>query len=497
MATSAKRIAKNTLFMYLRLLITVPLALYTSRVLLQQLGVTDFGIYNAVGGVVALFATLRGAFSSSTQRFYNYALADNDNHLLSQMFSTSLVIHFGICAALILLIEAFGLWFIPNKMVFPPEQIGDVYFVFQMTVLTLVFIVMNIPFDGMVIAQERMGFYAYVTIWDAVAKLALVFLLIFVDTNKLRLYAVFQLCVSASTFLITLIYNRVRFQQVKFIGFHFKIFKDMASFASWGLMGNICYSLVNEGVNLLLNIFGGVVANAARGICYQVRNTLNSVVSNTFMASRPQGTQMYARKDFDNFFRLIHLGTKVLFGVASLMVFPLFFYTHDVLMLWLGEVPQYTVVFLQLSLFFLLVRTFHSPLDLVFQSSGRMKQYQITTVSISSLTFFLSWWLLSWGFRVYVVFVLQLVVEMVLTLALVLTAKKDGLNPLRYLLEVIKPCALMFAACFIFGETSQWLHLHFVLGIAYLLIGTACLVVFVGFSHSERKMICAKFFKRG
>lgn len=496
MATSAKRIARNTLFMYLRLLVTVPLALYTSRILLQQLGVDDFGIYSAVGGIVSLFAVLRGAFSSSTQRFYNYAIASEDARQLSQMYSTSLVVHLGICVALVGLVECFGLWFIPNKMSFPPAQEGDVYFVFQTTVITLVFIVMNIPFDGMIVAKERMGFYAGITIWDAVVKLALVFILIFVDANKLRLYAIFQLCVSAATFFITLGFCRVKFREVKFVGFHQGLFKDMATFAGWGLLGNICYSLVTEGTNLLLNVFGGVVANAARGISYQVRNTLNSVVSNTFIASRPQGTQLYAQGDFENFYKIVFIGSKIMFGVSLLMVLPLFCYTHEVLQLWLGEVPEYAVIFLKLLLVYTLVRAFHEPLDLVFKASGRMKQYQITTVCISSLTFFLSWVLLACGSPVYIVFVVSILVEVLLVGALVRLAERDRLNVRKYCLNVTLPSIFMLVGSIVAAGVVYWVHLHFVIGTLLILATTMTAILFLGLSSNERRTLIFKFFPK-
>ncbi|MCM1141105.1 MAG: oligosaccharide flippase family protein [Muribaculum sp.] len=442
MKGNEKRIAVNTIFMYLRLLITIPLAFYTSRVVIQQLGVDDFGIYQAVAGIITMFAILRSAFDSATQRYYNAAMAKDDNLLLSQTFYTSLLIHIILTIILIAVIEVFGLWFIKNKMQYPAGSETDVYFVFHVTVISIIFIVMNIPFSGMVIAKEHMKFYAYTSILDVCLKLVLVMLLVFVIGNKLKIYALFQMSIPLSILIISILYFLHNFKTIKIARLNITLFKEMTIFSGWGFMGSIGYSLVNEGVNLLLNVFGGVAANAARGIAFQVRTAVSNVLTSTMLPVRPQTTQMYIRGEKEKFWEIIYLYSKVLFLLASLMVIPIIVYSRQIINLWLGQEPMYSIVFMQIIMLYTLIRSLHEPIDIAFKASGRMKQYQLTAVCISSLTFFISWFLLKKGGSIYTPFIVYCIIETILLISLVLLARKEGIVVSKYLRFVIVPCCL-------------------------------------------------------
>ena len=496
MTVDHKKIAKNTLFMYLRLMITIPLAFYTSRVVLRQLGVDDFGIYQAVGGIVSLFAILRGAFDSATQRYYNVALAKDNVKLLSQMFTTSLVIHVFIAVLLVILIEIFGLWFISNKMVYPSGSQNDVFFVFHTMVISVVFMILNIPFSGMIIAREHMKFYAYLSVLDVVLKLGLVFLLIFVAADKLRVYAIFQMLVPIALCLMSVIYVAYNFREIKLVRFSRQICKDMSAFSGWGLLGNICYSLVHEGVNLLLNIYGGVVANAARGIAFQVRGVIGNVLVNTFIPVRPQATQLFVNKELTEFWNLMYRYSKILFVLSSLMVIPICIFASHILKFWLGIVPEYSCIFLQILMAYTLIRSFHDPFDAVFMASGRMKVYQLTTVCISSMTFFLGWLFLHLGFPIYTPFVVFCIVEAVLLLALLLNARKEGVSVAVYITKVILPCAvyslLAFVACKCMSTVIPNWFVAALLSFAVLLV----LSFFIVLNGSEREILRAKLFNR-
>ncbi|MBD5325296.1 MAG: oligosaccharide flippase family protein [Bacteroides sp.] len=489
MPVDNSKIAKNTIYMYLRLLFTIPLAFYTSRVVLRELGVDDFGIYQAVSGIVTMFTILRSAFDSATQRYYNVALAKNDTKLLSCMFSTSIVVQLLIAAILVIVIEAFGLWFIRHKMQYPPESEGDVYFVFHTMVVSIIFIIMALPFTGMIIAREHMKFYAYLTILDVLLKLGLVFLLIFANSDKLKLYAVFQMSVPIVLFIISAIYFKINFSEVKIVGLSKPLLKEMCSFSGWGLLGNICYSLVNEGVNLLLNVFGGVVANAARGIGYQVRGVMTNVLSTTIMPVRPQATQLFVNKNYTEFWNIILTYSKVLFLLAALMVVPIIIYAPEILQLWLGMQPEYSVIFLQLLMVYTLIRSFHEPLDIVFKASGRMKVYQLTTVVISIQTFILSWIFLKLGAPLYVAFIIFCVVEIGILVALLFKARVEGLVLTKYLSKVIVPCliaaTLMLAGFIISGCIFQNWILSFLSGELLAVLCIWC----IGLTQSERELI--------
>ncbi len=442
MKANEKRIAVNTIFMYLRLLITIPLAFYTSRVVIQQLGVEDFGIYQAVAGIITMFAILRSAFDSATQRYYNAAMAQDDEQLLSRTFSTSLLIHGILTVILVAIIEAFGLWFIKSKMQYPSGSEADVYFVFHTTVISIVFLIMNIPFSGMIIAKEHMKFYAYTSILDVCLKLALVLLLVFVAGNKLKIYALFQMFIPLLILIISAIYFVYNFKRIKIIRINKTLFREMTVFSGWGFLGSLGYSLVNEGVNLLLNVFGGVVANAARGIAYQVRGAVSNVLTTTLLPVRPQTTQMFIRGEKEEFWKIIYLYSKILFLLASLMVIPIIVYSPQILHLWLGQEPKYSIVFMQIIMLYTLIRSLHEPIDIVFKASGRMKQYQLTAVAVSSLTFFVSWFLLKNGSSIYTPFFVYCIIEIILLMSLVILARKEGIEISKYFRFVLFPCCL-------------------------------------------------------
>ena len=486
MVVNSKRIAKNTVFMYLRLLITIPIAFYTSRIVLKQLGVDDFGVYQAVAGIISMFTILRGAFDSATQRYYNDALAKDDNSYLSEIFTASLVVHIAITLLLLLLIEFFGLWFIENEMQYPAGSKSDVLFVFHTTVCTVVFIIMTIPFTGMVIAREHINFYAYLAILDVVLKLLLVLLLIFVDTNKLRIYAVFQMCVPIIIFLLTTGYFLKFFKDVRIKRFSHKTFISMANFSGWGLIGNVCYSLVNEGVNLLLNVFGGVVVNTARGIAYQVRTVINNITTSTITPLRPQATQLFIRAEYKPFWELIYSYSRYLFLIASILNMPLIIYAQPILYLWLGQTPPYSILFLQLLMLYTLVRSFHEPMDIVYKASGRMKTYQLKTVSISSMTFLLSWLFLKYGFPIYTPFVIFTIIEAILLFALVFNARKEGISPYQYFYSVIRPCLIYIIMVAFWGLLSYYIIDVWFLSAFITVIGSLSLAYFIGLNKCER-----------
>ncbi len=496
MAVDNKRIAKNTIFMYIRLIITIPLAFYTSRVVLRQLGVDDYGIYQAVAGLITMFAVLRTAFDSATQRYYNVALAKDDTLLLSRMFSTSLLIQFIMVLILVVLIEVFGIWFIENEMQYPIHRSTDVYFVFHTTVISVGFLIINTPFSGMIVAKEHMQFYAYLSVLDVALRLGLVFLLLFASSDKLRLYAVFQMCVPILLCLLNVIYFKHNFKEVKIIRISKRLIKDMTAFSGWGLIGNICYSLVNEGVNLLLNVFGGVVANAARGIAYQVRGVLSNILTTTLMPVRPQATQLFVKGDYNEFWNLMYRYSKILFILCSIMVVPIIIYSGHILDLWLGFVPEYSSIFLQILMVYTLIRSFHEPMDVVFKASGRMKEYQLTTVAISISTFILGWIFLKCGFPIYTPFIIFCCVESILLGALIVLARKEGIIIGQYILLVIKPCViyltLSLSVCFcVSAIINVWL-----VSISVNIVLLCLLAYYVGLNKGERNLVKEKLLSR-
>ena len=492
MATNTKRIAKNTLYMYLRLIITIPIAFLTSRIVLQQLGVDDYGIYNIVGGIVSLFAILRTAFASSTQRFYNVSIASNDTEDLSKVYTTSIVIHIFIALILALIIELFGMWFIANEMNYPVGRSSDVYYCFHLSVIAMVIGVITIPFDAMVIAKEKMAFYAYVTILDVILRLILVTTLVFVIGNKLRLYAFFQLLVCTILFGMTLIYFKSHFKEVRFSSFDSVSLKKMTSFTLWGLFGNIGYSLSNQGTNLLLNIFGGVTANAAQGISMQIRNIIVKILADSILAVRPQAIQLFAKQDYEAFYSLIYTYTKILFVLAVILCAPLIIYSEDILRLWLGQVPPFAANFVILIMLYSIIRSYHEPLDIVFHASARMKTYQIIAIIFAVLTFVFSWIALTLGFGVYSVYGVFIITEIMLWSALALLAVKDGLNLSVYFKKSVLPVVLYCLACSLLCIGIYLLDINYILGILICVCINITLAFFGVLTKGQRHSILIK-----
>lgn len=496
-----KKIVKNSFWLYIRLLLTMPVAFYTSRILLQQLGVTDFGIYNAVGGIVTMFASLRAAFASATQRFYNYEIGKGNINELNKIFNVSLLIHIAIALCLVLIIELVGFWFIQNKLVVPIGRLSAVYWIFQCSILSTVFVVLMIPFDAMIIARERMGFYAYLSIIDVILKLLMVLSLIYIDVDKLKMYASFVAMVSFIVFLLSIVYCRRNFKELRVqLYWNKSLFIKMGSFASWNLIGNMAYTFVNEGANILLNLFGGVIANAARGITYQIKNTVTVLLGNAMTAMRPQATQEYAAGNTERFFSMIIFSSKFLFFMAAIIAIPLFFYVEKVLMIWLGQVPQYSVIFIKIVLFQIIVRSYHEPLDVIFKSSGRVKSYQLLSTILSVSIFPIAYFLLKNDYPVYVVFIVMLVLELVIWIALVLLASREGLSIKQYFIKVVLPSICILLLFLLVGYLFSFYVNDYIQNTVLeilCLVSLYLLIVFlIGLSKNERIVLLSAFFKK-
>ena len=465
------------------------IAFYTSRILLRELGVDDFGVYNVVGGVVAMFSSLRGAFASSIQRFLNHEMGLNNFYEIKRIFSMSIVIHIVICACFLLLTETAGLWFVNNKLVIDASRLASANWVFHFSILAALVTIMTIPYDALIIAHERMDVFACISILDAALKLLVVLLLVWFGGDKLKLYAVLLFLVSLITRSVSSIYCRRRFEECRFRFFRDKdLFKKLGSFAGWNFLGNTAYALSNEGANILLNIFGGPSANAARGIAYQVRSAVTTFIGNIQTAANPHSVKLYAQKKAEELFTVIYTTSRVAFFIILIVCLPVFAYTEPLLKVWLGEVPEHSAGFVKLILLFLLVRVFHGPLDTLFKATGKIKAYQIVDSAILLLTIPLSYLLLKTGFALESVFVVMAVVELINLVAILCVAKKTAqLRIAEYLEKVmvrslfclIVAGIMVFLICRTFGPTL-------LPGFVFCIPATTATVWIAGLSKTER-----------
>lgn len=447
---SNRRIAKNAVVLYLRLGVTLLISLYTARLLLANLGVDNYGIYNVVGGIVLIFSSLRGLFSCAVQRFLNYEYAKEEGNA-NKVFSIAIIIHLALAGLFIILVEIVGLLMIPN-MVIPPDRLSAAYTVFHFSVLASAVSIMIIPYDAVIISKEKMGIYAYISIFEALCKLAIVFLIAVLPFDILVNYGLLVLFSTVIVFLIYYIYCRNKFSDARFIlQWDRNLFKEMSSFAGWNFAGNLAYSLTNEGLNLSLNFFGGVAVNAARGISYQIKNILQQLFSNIMTAYRPQSTVAFARGEYNHFYTLVFQSSKLVFALFATLCVPLYLFLPEILSLWLGQVPQYTVDITRAILVYLMIRCFHEPIDIVFKSAGKLKHYQLCELFVLTLSLPLSVLILRQSYGYHVVFYVMALVELVNLIMILAIAVHEAMFPLKeYIRKVQIPCACLMICLFFF-----------------------------------------------
>lgn len=352
-------------------------SLYTSRVVLNTLGVEDFGIYNVVGGFVTMFAFLNGAMASATQRFLTFEIGRNDDEQLSKVFSMSVNIHFIIAFVVLVLAETIGLWFVNTQLIIPPERMVAAQWVYQFSIFAMMLSIISVPYNAIIIAHERMNVFAWVSIAEVTLRLIVVFMLLWFEFDKLKLYAVLIFCVSLIIPLIYGTYCRIYFKESKFRRFWDKpLFSTLMSYAGWNLWGNAASVIMGQGVNILINIFFGPVVNAARAIAYQVNGAIQQFTSNFQMAINPQIIKSYASNDLKYMHQLVFQGAKYSFFLLFIMSLPIFLETEIILRIWLKTVPEYSVIFTRLIIVNILIDSISGPLMTAAQASGKIKLYQ-------------------------------------------------------------------------------------------------------------------------
>lgn len=372
-----KRIAKNTILLYLRMLFIMAINLYTSRIILKNLGIVDYGIYNVVGGVVAMFGFLNGAMASSTQRYLTFELGKNDYIQLQKVFNTSIQIHALISFIIIVLAETIGMWFLLNKMVIPIDRMDAAMWVYHFAILSTVVLIMSVPYNATIIAHEKMSAFAYISVLEVILKLIIVYMLQIGTLDKLKLYAVLFFLVQLSIRFIYSSYCRKHFEETKLTQtFNRKLFKEMLFFAGWNLWGNCAAIACTQGVNILLNMFFGPVVNAARGIAVQVQNAISQFSINFQTALNPQITKAYAVKDYNYMHNLIYKSSKFTFFLLLLISLPVVLETETILKLWLGTVPDYTISFLRIMLCTITVDAVANSLMTSAAATGKVRTYQ-------------------------------------------------------------------------------------------------------------------------
>ncbi len=377
--TNNKRVAKNTLYLYFRMILIMLVTLYTSRVILSELGIKDYGIYNVVGGLVTMFAFLNNCMASSTQRFMTFELGCGNAHRLKNVFAASLNIHIAIAIIIVLLAETIGLWFVNTKLVIPDDRMLAANWVYQFSILSFFVNIIQVPYNAVLIAHEKMSVYAYISIVEVFLKLGIVYLLVISPFDKLIAYGVLLFIVQFIIRCIYQIYCKRNYDECKFRLFWDKeLYKSMSSFAGWNLFGSVAWLLRDQGVNIILNMFFGPVINAARGVATQVSGAVMNFISNFQVALNPQITKNYAVGNIKEMEKLSYLGIKFSYIILFILAFPLSLNIDYILDLWLVDVPDYSALFIILILIDALVGTlFGTPLMTALSATGVIRNYQV------------------------------------------------------------------------------------------------------------------------
>lgn len=389
-----KRIAKNTIVLMLRLLVTMIVSVYTSRVVLACLGVVDYGIYNVVGGIVGMFSFLTGSMLDSTQRFLNFHLGKSEYEKLNKIFSTSVNIFFILALIITIICEFVGVYMIENTLEIPLDRLQTTHIVFQLSLLTAFINISSVPYNALIIAHEKMTTYAYVSIVQAFGLLAISYIIGLSSWDRLILYAILISILTISIRVFYTIYCKYSFPKVryKFIR-DISIFKEMMSFSVWTLTSTFAYMTYTQGLTMLVNVFFGPAVNAAQSLANQVNNALSAFANNVSIASKPQIVKYYATGQIKEMRGLVYMCTKLAYIIMLLFAVPFYVRVDYVLGLWLKEVPDYTNIFLRLLLFAALISTLSNPIVTSVQATGNIKKFQLgisfTTLMILPCSYFL------------------------------------------------------------------------------------------------------------
>ena len=487
-----KRIAKNTLLLYVRMLFMMAISLFTSRVILATLGVEDYGIQNVVGGIVAMFGFLNGSMSSATQRYITFSLGKGDKDRLQTVFCTALQIHALIAVIIVLLGETVGLWFLYNKMQLPADRMDAAFWVLQCSIVSTVVMIVSVPYNACIIAHEKMSAFAYISVLEAVLKLVIVYLLLVFPFDKLIVLAVLTLIVQLFIRFCYSIYCHRHFEETKYRHVWNKtLFKEMNGFAVWSLWGNLSVVLYTQGLNMILNVFFGPVVNAARAIAVQVQGAVQQFVGNFQMALNPQITKNYASGNLEQMHSLMFRSARFSFLLLFFLSLPVLLETEFILTLWLKTVPENAVVFTQIMICISLIYTTANPCVIANQATGKVKVYQMVVGGILLTILPISYIVLKLGAPAYSVFIVHFCVESVAQFTRMYMLRKLINLPVRqYLHNIYFPIVATVAVAIILPIiihmqlADGWMRFIAVGFASVLSVGASAF--FIGFTKNER-----------
>lgn len=496
-----KRIAKNTLLLYFRMLLMMFVTLFTSREVLDKLGVTDYGIYNVVGGVVAMLGFLNSSMSNAVQRYLSFEIGKNNEAGVNRFFNVSLFAHAGIAVFVFIVMEIVGVWYLNTHMNIPAERMDAANWVLQCSIFTTLFTIVQVPYNAIIISKEQMGIYAYISILEVVLKLLVVYMLAIGNFDKLKLYSVLIMVVTIGIVMIYRFYCTRKYKEAKFkLIKDWNLLKQIVGFASWNMLGELAWVFTGQGVNIILNSFFGPVVNAARGLAEQVNGAVNRFVANFQTAVNPQLIKNYASDQLGEMKTLLFRSTRFSYYLLLALSLPIILKMDFILHLWLKEVPDYTVGFCQLVLVSSLVSTLSNLLAQVARAYGKIRNYQIIVSIFLFLNFPLSYIVLKFGCSpLSSMFVNIGVNTMLLFVRLRLTNRMIQMTYGSFIRNVLLPVIIVTAVALVIP-----LIIYFMLDNSIISFIIVCLVSFVsvgvstyalGMNANERLYILAAISK--
>ncbi|MDL2297150.1 oligosaccharide flippase family protein [Bacteroidales bacterium OttesenSCG-928-B11] len=489
------RIAKNTMFLYFRMILIMLISFYTTRVVFRTLGVVDYGILTVVGGLVILLAFINGTMSNASQRFFAIELGQNNKEQLKKAFTTNINLYIIFSAILLVVAETIGLWFLNHKMNIPADRIVAANWVYHLSVASTIISIITIPYGAIIIAREKMKFYAYISLLEASLKLAIVYLLVISPADKLITYAILLFVVAIINSGIHAIYCSRKFEECHYsFSWDKALFKEMLSYSGWNMYGVLAVSLRNHGVNVLLNIVFGPAVNAARSISYQIFNAINQFTNNFFTAVRPQLTKSYAAGERKGMLTLLFQSSKFSYYLLLFLALPIFLEAPGILKIWLTDVPEYAIVFSRLVVINAIIESLQLPIMTSIQATGRVKFFELCTGTVLLLNIPVCYLFLKAGYPPQSTMVVSILLSLIAQIIRVVFAHKQlAMSISDYCKFVVAPILIVTTLSAILPVlTVCYFETSFYRLLATLLISTlscAIAIYFAGISKNERKAL--------
>lgn len=494
-----KRIAKNSIVLTIQMVFVLALTLYTTRVVLNVLGVEDYGVYNVVCGFVSMFTFLNISMSNGIQRFFNFELGKNGLEGATKIFNHALIIQIILMIVIVMFAETLGLWYLNNKMVIPSDRIMAAHWIFQFSVLGFIFIILQAPFTAAVLAHEKMSYYASINLLDAILKIVIVLILPYLSGDRLVIYGLLYALINLLNFVLYFIYTKLNFKEIRIAkSFTKETLKSMLSFSGWNIFGAFSNMMKEQGINLVINLFFGPVVNAARGVAFQVNGGLQSFVTNLTVAMRPQMIQSYAQGNVERTMSLAFTISKLSCLVLFFISLPIILEIDFILDIWLnGAVPDHTATFVYIVIATSFVNNLNSAVSGVVHASGKMKLYQVTGGLCILLSIPAAYLALSMGLAPEWALIMSFVcMSLAQIVALIVLKTIVEYSILRYVKEVIIPFLLVII-------TSFWLpyicrisidegFIRFLVVTLVSFVSTGFITYFIGLNKTERNA-----FKKG